>query len=89
MISMNILQVNKASDKSRMIEETKFTYSPLQKVFWKQTKTIKDQERKQVKALKVLKPDVPQLTIKDVIPKNELNEEAKYEIERIKQIEKW
>ena len=89
MISMNILQVNKASDKSRMIEETKFTYSPFQKVFWKQTKTIKDQERKQVKALKVLKPDVPQLTIKDVIPKNELNEEAKYEIERIKQIEKW
>ena len=86
---MNILQVNKASDKSRMIEETKFTYSPLQKVFWKQTKTIKDQERKQVKALKVLKPDVPQLTIKDVIPKNKQNEEAKYEIERIKQIEKW
>ena len=72
-----------------MIEETKFTYSPLQKVFWKQTKTIKDQERKQVKALKVLKPDVPQLTIKDVIPKNKQNEEAKYEIERIKQIEKW
>ena len=35
-----------------MIEQTKFTYSPLGKWF----KKIKDQGRKQVEALKILKP---------------------------------
>ena len=39
-----------------MIEQAKFTYSLLGKVFVKQMKTIEDQERKQVEALKVLKP---------------------------------
>ena len=43
-------------DQSRMIEEVKFTYSLLRKAFEKQTKKIEDQKRKQVKALKFLKP---------------------------------
>ena len=44
-------------DQSRMIEEeVKFTYSPLRKAFEKQTKKTEDQKRKQVKALKFLKP---------------------------------
>ena len=34
-----------------MIEQAKFTYSPLGKVFGKQTKTIKDKGEKQVNAL--------------------------------------
>ena len=38
-----------------MIEQVKFIYSPLGKVFEKQRNTIEDQVRKQVKALKVLK----------------------------------
>ena len=34
----------------RMIEQAKFTYSPLGKALEKQTKTIEDQERKQIDA---------------------------------------
>ena len=44
------------SDQSRIIEKVKFTYSPLSGTFEKQIKTIEEQEKKQVKALKVLKP---------------------------------
>ena len=40
----------------QIIEQAKFTYSPLGKVFKKQIKTIEDQEQKQVDALKVLEP---------------------------------
>ena len=39
-----------------MIEQAKFTYSPLGKAFEKQIKTIEDQGEKQVEALKNLKP---------------------------------
>ena len=34
-----------------MIEQAKFTYSPLGKAFEKQTKTIKDQREKQIEAI--------------------------------------
>ena len=40
------------SDQSGMIEQAKFTYSPLGKAFKKQIKTIEDQGIKQVEALK-------------------------------------
>ena len=36
------------SDQNRIIEQAKFTYSPLSKAFQKQTKTIEDQDRKQI-----------------------------------------
>ena len=39
------------SNKRQIIEQAKFTYSPLGKAFEKQTKTIKDQGIKQVKAI--------------------------------------
>ena len=42
------------SDPSRMIEQAKFTYSPLGKAFEKQLKTIENQGRKQDEGLKVL-----------------------------------
>ena len=35
-----------------MIEQAKFTYSPLGKASVKQTKTIEDQGEKQIKAIK-------------------------------------
>ena len=54
----------------------------------KHTKTTEYHGKKQVEASKVLKPDVQQLTIKNVILKGHLNKEAKNEIERIKDIEK-
>ena len=58
------------------------------KDFEKQIKTIEDQGQKQVEALNSLKSN-NQLTIEDVIPKNALNnDEAKKELDKLKQIEK-
>ena len=42
------------SNQQQIIEQTKFTYSPLGKAFDKQIKTIEDQGKKQVDALKKL-----------------------------------
>ena len=39
-----------------MIDQAKFTYSPLGKAFEKQTKTIEGQGKKQIDALVTLKP---------------------------------
>ena len=39
------------SDQRRVIEQAKFTYSPLGKALEKQTKTIEDQSKKQVKGI--------------------------------------
>ena len=44
------------SNQQQIIEQAKFTYSPLGKAFAKQIKTIEDQGQKQVDALKNLKP---------------------------------
>ena len=49
------------SNQQKMIEQTKFTYSPLRKAFEKQRKTIEDQGEKQVVALKDLKDHKKQL----------------------------
>ena len=43
------------SNQQQIIEQTKFTYSPLEKAFEKQIKTIENQEEKQIDALKDLK----------------------------------
>ena len=45
------------STQQQIIEQTKFTYSPLGKAFDKQIKTIEDQGKKQVDALNILKSD--------------------------------
>ena len=45
-----------SSNQQQIIEQTKFTYSPLGKSFDKQIKTIEDQGEKQVEALEKLKP---------------------------------
>ena len=44
------------SNQKEIIKQTKFTYSSLGKAFEKQTKTIKDQRKKQIDALNTLKP---------------------------------
>ena len=49
------------SNQQRIIQQTKFNYSPLGKAFEKQIKTIKDQGKKQVKAIQ----DNKQLINKD------------------------
>ena len=43
------------SNQQQIIEQARFTYSPFGKAFEKQIKTIEDQAKKQVDALKVLK----------------------------------
>ena len=53
------------SNQQQIIEQTKFTYSPLGKAFEKQIKTIEDQGQKQVDALKYLKPKEQIKPIKD------------------------
>ena len=63
LINMNFLQVKKhcirrsISVQSRIIGQARFIYSLLGKAFEKQIKTIKDQERKQVKSSKAIKPE--------------------------------
>ena len=44
------------SNQQQIIEQAKFTYSPLGKAFEKQTKTIQDQGKKQIDGLADLKP---------------------------------
>ena len=39
------------SNQQQITEQAKFTYSPLEKVFEKQTKTIEDQGEKQIKVI--------------------------------------
>ena len=43
------------SNQQQIIEQAKFTYSPLGKAFEKQIKTNEDQSQKQVDALEILK----------------------------------
>ena len=60
----------------------------MEKAFEKQTKTIEDQGQKKMEALNTLKSN-KQLTIEDVIPNDALNnDEAKKELDKIKEIEK-
>ena len=68
------------SNQQQMIEQAKFTYSPLGKAFEKQTKTIEDQGEKQIKAIQDNKKQLTnteEVTIKNIIPENILNDEAK------------
>ena len=53
------------SSNQQIIEQARFTYSPLGKACDKQIKTIEDQGKKQVEALNTLKSDNKKLTIKD------------------------
>ena len=80
-----------ASDQRRVIEQAKFTYSPLGKAFEKQTKKIEKQGEKQIKALenrvetKFL--DIDQNSIASLFSKNYLNEEATYELNKVLKME--
>ena len=70
------------SNKQQIIEQAKFTYSPLGEAFEKQTKTIEDQGEKQLKAIK------DSTMNKIYIPENILNDEAKKELDKSSEIEK-
>ena len=51
-------------------------------------RAIEEQGKNQVKALEVLKPNTQKLSIKNVILKNTLKQEAKNELNTIQKIEK-
>ena len=53
------------SNQQQIIEQAKFTYSPLGKAFEKQIKAIEDQGQKQIKALEDLKPKEQTKLIQD------------------------
>ena len=77
------------SNQQQIIQQAKFTYSPLGKALEKQRKTIEDQGEKQVVALESLKDSDKKLPpIKDFIPMENLNPEVINEIKRIEEIEK-
>ena len=63
-------------DGRRVIEQAKFTYSPLGKALGKHRKTIEEQRKNQVEDLEDLKPRIQKLKIKHVIPENILSKEA-------------
>ena len=65
-------------NQQQIIEQAKFTYSPLVK----QTKTIEDQGEKQIKAIQDNKKQLANTH------ENILNDEAKKEIDKISEIEK-
>ena len=78
-----------ATNQQQIIEQAKFTYSPLGKAFEKQTRTIEYQGKKQVVALEFLKTSDYKLPlIKDFIPEENLNPEIINEIKRIEEEEK-
>ena len=58
------------SNQQQIIEQAKFTYSPLRNAFEKQIKTIEDQGQKQVDALKDLKPKEQTNAINDKLDDN-------------------
>ena len=57
------------SNQQQIIEQAKFTYSPLGKAFEKQIKIIEDQGEKQTEALKDLKPEEQTKSVEEVFPK--------------------
>ena len=76
------------SNQQLIIEQAKFTYSPLGKAFEKQTKTVEDQGRKQVKALTDSKPKKQAKSIKGIFPEGYKSAEIKNELSKTKEYEK-
>ena len=77
------------SNQQQIIQQAKFTYSPLGKALEKQIKTIQDQGEKQVVALESLKDSDKKLPpIKDFIPTENLNSDIINEIKRIEEMGK-
>ena len=76
------------SNQQQIIEQAKFTYSPLRKAFEKQIKTIEDQGEKQIEALENLKPKKQTKLIEGIFPEGYESVEIKNEINKIKEYKK-
>ena len=73
-------------NQQQIIEQAKFTYSPLGKAFEKQIKTIENQGKKQVKALERL--ESKSKSIEGIFPEGYESVEIKNEVYKIKEYEK-
>ena len=73
-----------------MIDQAKFTYSPLPKAFENQIKTNEEQGKKQIETLEVLKPEENQEleTIEGIFPKKIRNIEIKNELDDINELKR-
>ena len=74
MISINVLQAKKyyyLIKVSRIIEQAKFTYSPVAKAFEKQIKIIEDKGIKQAEALKPEENKEDLKSIEEIFAKDE------------------
>ena len=76
------------SNQQQIIEQAKFTYSPLGKAFEKQIKTIEDKGQKQIDALESLKPKEQTKSTKEIFPEGYYSVEIKTELDKIKEYEK-
>ena len=76
------------SNQQQIIEEAKFTCSPLGKAFEKQIKTIEDQGEKQIDALKYLKLKEQTKSIERIFAESYESAEIKNEINKMKEYEK-
>ena len=56
------------SNQSRIIEQAKLAYYPLETALKNEQKQLKNKEKNNLKPLKLLKSTAQKLTIKDVIP---------------------
>ena len=73
------------SNRQQVIEQAKFTYSPLGNTFEKQIETIEDQGEKQAKALEDLKLKEQIKSMEGIFPGGHKSVEIKSEINKIKE----
>ena len=76
-------------DQRRIIEQAKFSYSPLGKAFEKQTKTIEEQGKKQIDAITNQNKGLEALTNKDdhkSVYKEIFDQLVKQKIDEIKEL---
>ena len=76
------------SNQKQIIEQAKFTYSPLGKAFEKQIKTIEDQGEKQIEALENLKSKEQTESIEGIFPEGYESVEINNEINKLKNMKK-
>ena len=76
------------SNQQQIIEQAKFTYSPLGKAFETQIKTIVDQCKKQVDVLESFRAKKQTKSIEEIFPEDYYSVKIKNELNKIKEHEK-
>ena len=76
------------SNQQQIIEQTRFTYSPLGKSFEKQIKRIEDKGKNQIHSLESLKSKEQRKSVEEIFPEGYDSVEIKNELNKIKEYEK-